>query len=180
MDKLLYSSLDLATVISGLEMGCQGAAIFLNQIWAHDRLFLQDKYRYNKRLLVKNVDFWQNYLADQPALDAEIPAILQDIQDIGGEFLEELGEKDGYDDADFDLFFKGARMRILFVDGQDCIKFRRRSLQAKYGKEKTSLKRLTYYYQRLYFYHLQTYIKNKIECRIEETTLDEVVTLRVV
>lgn len=177
MEELLYTPFDMAAIISKLQMDCHVAADFVRQVWANEHNFIHWKYRDDERIWAKNVDFWLRYLSDQEELVAEMPSIIQDIKDIGGDFQEEIPV---YDDADLDFFFKSARLRILYGGGHDYVRFKRRSLMARYGKAKASLKRLGYYHQRLYFYHLQTYLPGRIECDIKDTGIDDTVVLRVI
>ena len=75
MDKLCFSALDLAAIISSMGLGCRATADFLEQVWEGERPFLQKVYRENKRQLILDTNYWLTYLSDKPAIDAEFPVI---------------------------------------------------------------------------------------------------------
>ena len=52
MEELCYSALDLAIIISGMDLGCQAKAVLLENIWEMERPFLEEIYRKNKRQLI--------------------------------------------------------------------------------------------------------------------------------
>ena len=75
MEELCYSAFDLAVIISGMGLGCQATADFLEQVWERERPFLQEMYRESKRQLILDARYWLTYLSDKPAIDAEFPII---------------------------------------------------------------------------------------------------------
>ena len=119
MDELCYSALDVAVVLSGMELDCHEESAFLNRIWAQDRPFLQKQYRSDKRKWLLNVLHWTHYLYDKQAIDSEFPAIQQDALASGGNVQEDEFTSDF---SDLDLFFKNARLRILFGPGKDYVR----------------------------------------------------------
>lgn len=47
MEELCYSALDLAIIISGMDLGCRAKAVLLENIWEMERPFLEEIYRKN-------------------------------------------------------------------------------------------------------------------------------------
>lgn len=177
MEELCYTPLDLAAVISSMNLGCRAEAEFLNQVWEHERPFLQNTYRNNKRKLILDTLYWLTYLSDKPTIDAEFPVIQRDMMAIDGELSEESYTTDN---TGMDLFFKSARLRILYGNGKSYIRVKRRTLMGRYGYKRMSPVLVEYFNQCIYFYHLQPYIRGQIKCHIEDVGIDEMIVFRVV
>jgi len=177
MEELCYTPLDLAAVISSMGLGCQAQTAFLDRVWENERPFLQKDYRDNRRRLILDVSYWLTYFSDKPAIDAEFPMIQRDVRTTGREI-----EADSYitDTSGLDLFFKSARLRILYGGGKPYVRVKRRTLMGKYGYRRMSPVLLEYFHQCIYFYHLQPYIRDHVECQIEEVGMDEMMIFRVV
>ena len=77
MEELLYSALDLAAIISSMDLGCREQANFLEQVWENERAFLRSGYRDNKRQMILDTSYWLTYFSDKPTIDAEFPTILK-------------------------------------------------------------------------------------------------------
>ena len=177
MERLCYSSLDLAAIIRSMNLGCQSQADLLEQIWENERPFLQEKYRDNKRRLILDTYFKMTYLSDKPAIDAEFPYIRSDIRRNGGDLLE----KDYIiDDSGLDLFFKSARLRILYGGGRPYVRVKRRTLMSHYGYKRITPQLIEYFNQCISFYHLQSYARGGVKCRIEDVGIDKMIMFRVV
>lgn len=177
MEELCYCALDLAAIISGMDLGRRAVADFLERVWEGERSFLQAQYRENKRQLVLDVDYWLTYLSDKPAIDAEFPIVQRDALASGREL-----EADAYvtDCSGLDLFFKSVRLRILYGGGKDYVRIKRRTLMAQYGYKRLSPQLLEHFDRCLYFYHLQSYVRDWVECQIEEIGIDEMIVFRIV
>lgn len=177
MEELCYSALDVAAVITGMELGCQAQAKFLERVWENERPFIQKDYRSNKRQMILDVSYWLTYFSDKPAIDAEFPIIQKDAQTAGRAL-----EADAYttETSGLDLFFKSARLRILYGGGKPYVRVKRRTLMGKYGYKRLSPGLVEYFHQCTYFYHLQPYVKDYVECRIEDVGIDEMIVLRVI
>ncbi len=177
MEELCYTALDLAAIISSMNLGCQARADFLDRVWEGERPFLQKGYRDNKRHMILDVSYWLTYFSDKPAIDAEFPIIQRDVKATGGEL-----EADAYitDTSGLDLFFKSARLRILYGGGKPYVRVKRRTLMGKYGYKRMSSTLVNYFHQSINFYHLQPYVRDYVECRIEDVGIDEMIVFRVV
>jgi len=177
MDELCYSALDIAIVLNGLELDGQEEIVFLNRVWEYERCFLQKKCRFDKRKWLLNVRHWSHYLYDKQAIDAEFPAIQRDALTSGGDLSEEEYTSDF---PDLDLFFKNARLRILYGPGKEYVRVKRRTLMAQYGYKRLSPALVEHFHRCTYFYHLQPYVRDGVECKIEDTGIDEMIIFRVV
>jgi len=177
MKELCYSALDLAAIIKGMGLGCHAIAAFLERVWAEERSFLQSDYREKKRQLILDTNYWLTYLRDKPAIDAEFPVIQQDVLALGSKLSTKayLGEC-----SDLDLFFKSARLRILYGSGKDYVMLKRRTLMAQYGYKKLTPALVEHFNRCIYFYHLQPYVRNGRECRIEHVGIDRMIIFRVI
>lgn len=177
MEELCYSALDIAAIIDSLELGCQDKAELLNQIWENERPFLQKEYREDKRQMILDVSYWLTYFSDKPTIDAEFPVIQKDAQTVDREL-----EAEAYvtDISDLNLFFKSARLRILYGGGNPYIRVKRRTLMGKYGYKRLSPALVEYFNQCIFYYHLQPYVRDYVECNIEDVGIDEMIVFRVI
>lgn len=177
MEELCYSALDLAAIISGMELGCRAAADFLEQVWEGEKPFFQKIYRKNKRQLILDTNYWLTYLSDKPSIDAEFPVIQRDALALGSEL-----PADAYTDdcSNLDLFFKNTRLKILYGGGKDYVRIKRRTLMARYGYRRLSPVLTEHFNRCTYFYHLQPYLRDGVACRIENTGMDDMIIFRVV
>ena len=132
-------------------------------------------YRENKRQLILDANYWLTYLSDKPAIDAEFPIIQKDALALGNEL-----PADAYvgDCSGLDLFFKNTRLRILYGRGKDYVRIKRRTLMARYGYKRLSPTLVENFNRCTYFYHLQPYVRDWVECNIEEAEIDEMIIFR--
>lgn len=86
---------------------------------------MQKKYRIGKRKWLLNARQWSHYLYDKQVVDAEFPAIQQDVLASGGDLSEDEYTSDF---SDLNLFFKNARFRILYWPGKEYVRVKRRTL----------------------------------------------------
>lgn len=177
MEELCYSALDLAIIIGGMDLGCRAKASLLENIWEMERPFLEEIYRKNKRQLIKDVSYWLTYLRDKPAIDAEFPVIQKDALALGKE-LPADAYVGGF--ANLNLYFKNARLRILYGGGNDYVKIKRRTLMSCYGYKKMTPALAEYLELQTWFYHLKFYVRDYQECRIADAGIDEMIIFRVV
>ncbi len=177
MEELCYSSLDLAIIISGMGLGCRATADFLERVWEGQRPFLQKMYRENKRQLILDTSYWLTYLSDKPAIDAEFPIIKKDALALGSQLPIEAYVGDC---SSLDLFFKNTRLRILYGSGKDYVRIKRRTLMARYGYKRLSPALVEHFSRCTCFYHLQPYVRDGVECRIEDIDIGEMLIFRVV
>lgn len=118
-------------------MGTKTASIMLEKIWKEDNQYLSPYYRTNLRQLYLDVHYWTDYLCDKPEIDKEFPAIQKDFYSFGKDVEEEAFITDYFD---IDLFFKMKRVQILYLDGQDYVRMKLRTLLKAYGyKRRTQI-----------------------------------------
>lgn len=176
MNELFYSALDLAAIMSSLDIGCRAGADLLEKIWLYDQAYLLSDYRINKRKLILDVSYWGDYLHDKPAIDDEFPAISKDFLSVG----INLNTSDLVNDTtDLDLFFKCLRIKILFLGTQNYSRIKLRTLLKQYGYQRRSQKLMQYLNECIFFYHIQPYVRGGAECDMGSISLDEMITFRV-
>ena len=84
------------------------------------------------------------------------------------------------DCSGLDLFFKNTRLRILYGGGRDYVRIKRRMLMARYGYKRLSPALVEHFNQCTYFYHLQPYVRDGMECKIENVGMDEMLVFRTI
>ena len=175
--ELYYDSFDIACIIHSLDIGTKTASVMLEKMWKEDNQYLKPCYRKNLRQLYLDVYYWTDYLCDKVVIDKEFPAIQSDFRS----FDKDVKEMDFITDYfDIDLFFKMKRVQILYLDGQDYVRIKLRTLLKAYGYKRRTQELLQYLRGCMMFYHMQTYLRGKEECDIGEIGLDEMITIRVV
>lgn len=176
MRELYYSALDLAAIVSSVDLGCRAEADLLEKIWQYDRAYLLAEHRDNKRKFILDVSYWGDYLQDKPTIDAEFPAITKDSLSAGNN----LNTSDFICEAsDLDLFFKNLRIKILFLGRKNYVIIKLRTLLKRYGYQRRSQKLMQYINECIYFYHIKPYVRGGVECVIETISIDEMITFRV-
>ena len=135
-------------------MGTKTASIMLEKIWKEDNQYLSPYYRTNLRQLSLDVHYWTDYLCDKPEIDKEFPAIQKDFHSFGKDVEEEAFITDYFD---IDLFFKMKRVQILYLDGQDYVRMKLRTLLKAYGYKRRTQELLKYLRECMMFYHMHMY-----------------------
>lgn len=174
MEDLRYSALDLAAVMVSRRLDAEEQAEFLERVWRQERLYLRREYREDKRRLVLETFYWQSYLADQPAMDAEFPIVQRDAAAAGGVLRAE--DYTGAD-AGLALFFKSVRLRCRCL-GAGEVRIKRRTLLKRCGYRRLSPGLADFFRRCLEFYRLQVYVRGRIECRIEDAGMEDMLVFR--
>lgn len=177
MDTLLYSALDLAAIISSMELGCREESRMMGLIWEGEKSFLSSPYQTNRRKFFLDIYYWMHYFYEKPILDREFPAIQKDLQN--GQHAVDMNQYMS-DYSDLDLFFKSVRIRILYGSGKDYVRIKLRSLISQYGYQRRSQQLIGHINQCMQFYHLEATLRGGIACDIAACGLDKMVTFRVV
>lgn len=173
--ELYYDSFDLACIIHSMDMGVKTASVLLETIWKQDNLYLNSYYRTNLRQLYLDVHYWADYLCDKTEIDKEFPAVQKDFRSFDKDMEKTVYVTDYFD---IDLFFKMKRLQILYLDGQDYVRMKLRTLLKAYGYRRRTQGLLRYFRDCMMFYHMQTYLRGKEECDIGEIGLDEMIIIR--
>lgn len=177
MKELLYSALDLAAVISSMELGCREESRIIDLIWERERTFLDEGIRNDKRKFILDIHYWMHYFYEKPILDREFPAIQMDLC-LDEHKLDITRYASDY--SDLDLFFKSMRIRILYGGGNDYMRIKLRSLLRQYGYKRRSQRLLWHIKRCMIFYHLEANLRGGEVCDVETCDLDRMVTFRVV
>lgn len=177
MNALLYSALDLAAIISSMDLGCQEESYMIDRIWEGEKSFFADQYRTNKRKFILDIRYWMHYFYEKPILDREFPAIQKDLE--YGNHTINIGEYIS-DYSDLDLFFKNVRIRILYGKGNAYVRIKLRSLLTQYGYRRRSQLLIQHINHCMFFYHLEATLRGGVPCDIETCGLDKMLTFRVV
>lgn len=176
MIELYYDAFDLACIIHSQDIGAMTAGDLISKFWKRDNLYLHPFYRANLRDLYTDIFYWNDYLCDKAVIDREFPSIQKDFMSFGKKVYEDAFITDAFD---IDLFFKLKRFQILYMDGQDYIRLKIRTLLRAYGYQRRTQELIRYFRECLMFYHMQTYLRGE-ECDIGENGLDEMITIRVI
>ncbi len=177
MTELYYSAFDIACMIHSQDMGAKAASTMLESIWEKDNHFLLPCYRTDRRKFYLDVHYWTDYLCDKPEIDREFPSVQKDFEAFGREIEEETFITEHFD---IDLFFKMKRLQILYLEGQNYIRMKLRTLLKVYGYKRRTRELLKYFRECLMFYHMQTYLRGKEECDIGDIGLDEMIIIRII
>lgn len=177
MEDLFYSALDLAAIISSMELGCQEESRIIDLIWEGENSFLATPYRTEKRKFILDIRYWMHYFYEKPILDREFPAIQNDLKH--GEHSINTHQYTS-DYSNLDLFFKSMRIRILYGNGKDYARIKLRSLLAQYGYQRRSKLLLRHITRCMQFYHLHATLRGGVPCNVETCQLDKMLTFRVV
>ena len=177
MRALLYSALDLAAIISSMELTCREESHIIDLIWEGEKTFFADKYRSNKRKFILDIRYWMRYFHEKPILDQEFPAIQKDLA-----YGKHTVNTEEYisDYSDLDLFFKSVRIRILYGKSNGYVRIKLRSLLTQYGYQRRSPFLLQHINRCMLFYHLEATLRGGATCDIETCELDKMLTFRVV
>ena len=175
MRSFLYSPSYLAEIIYDLDLAERTVNHLLVQIWENERCFLFAEHQRDKKKFIKDVMNETNYLFHCDDIDAESNAVNRDLNAIGSDELE-------YDTEDFNYISKmfiEMRLKMLFIGKQDYIRMKFRTLLERYGYKRRTAALLTYMHKCLYFYHIETYLRDNTPCNIEDVKLDDMITFRV-
>lgn len=177
MHELCYSALDVAIIVSSMQLSCREESRMLDLIWEGDKVFLAVPYRTNQRKFILDTYYWIQYLYDKPVIDKEFPAIQKDLA-----YSKRTLQADQLtsDFSDLDLFFKSIRIRILYGNGNDYVRIKLRTLLKHYGYRRRSQLLLQHINRCMLFYHLEAALRGGVACSIEDAHLDQMLTFRVV
>ena len=177
MQELCYSALDIAVILSGMNLGCREENRVLDLIWNNEKVFLAIPYRTNQRKFILDTYYWMQYFYDKPIIDKEFPVIQKDLA-YSNRVLK--AEQLTNDFSDLDLFFKNMRIQILYGKGNSYVRIKLRTLLKQYGYKRRSQLLLQHINRCMLFYHLEATLRGGIPCFIEDIDLDQMLTFRIV
>lgn len=175
MEELLYDVTTLARIIIERDMSITKQQNFLNDIWEYEKEYLFPFHKFNKKQFLLDVMHEINYWKNKDVYDNEIEAVNCDLEAIGSEC--QYTEENEYDDLW--SYFMELRLRMIFLDNQDFVRMKLRTLLRNHGYKRRTLKLNAYLKMCMYFYHIETYIRGGEHCDIEEIGLDDMITFRV-
>ena len=135
MQGLCYSALDIAVIVSSMQLGCRDESRILDRIWEGEKAFLDIPYRANQRKFILDTYHWLQYFYDKPVIDKEFPAIQKDLA-YSNRTLQ--ADQLTSDFSDLDLVFQSIRIRILYGYGNDYVRIKLRTLLKQYGYKRRS------------------------------------------
>ena len=177
MMELCYSALDIAAIVSSMQLGFRDENRILDQIWESEKTFLDIPYRTDQKKFLLDIYHWLQYFYDKPVIDKEFPAIQKDLA-CSNRALQDHQLTSDF--SDLDLFFKNIRIRILYGQGNNYVRIKLRTLLKQYGYKRRSPLLLQHINRCMEFYHLEISLRGGIPCSIEEINLDQMLTFRVI
>lgn len=175
MEELLYDAATLARIIIERDMSVTKQQKFLNDVWEYEKEYLFLCHRFNKKQFLLDVMDKINYWKNKEAYDNEIEAVNCDLEAIGSE-CQYTEENEYYK---LRSYFMELRLRMIFLDNQDFVRMKLRTLLRDHGYKRRTTKLNAYLKQCMYFYHIETYVRGGERCDIEEIGLDDMITFRV-
>ena len=176
MQGLYYSALDIAAIVSGMQLGCREESEMLDRIWSGEKNFLDIPYRENRKKFILDSYHWLQYFYDKPIIDKEFPAIQKDLEHSNRSLQADQLTSDFWD---LDLFFKSIRIGILYGGGKDYIRIKLRTLLKQYGYKRRSPLLLQHINSCMSFYRLEAALRGGVPCSIEDADLDQMLIFRV-
>lgn len=174
MESYLYSPYELAIIIQFHGMSNTDYIKLLKDVFHHDNLFLQPKYRNSERHFILSVMNELYCLSDDESYFSEQAMVEQDMKALG------LPNQSGEHKQTFShLIFKELRIRILFINKRNCARMKLRTLLSELGYKKRSSNVLNYIFDCLLFYHIIA-LRNNSTCDIRTIGLDEMITFRTI
>lgn len=175
MEELLYDVTTLARIIIERDMSVTKQQNFLNDVWEYEKEYLFLCHRFSKKQFLLDVMHEINYWKNKDVYDNEIEAVNCDLEAIGSgcQYTE---ENEYYD---LRSYFMELRLRMIFLDNQDFVRMKLRTLLRDHGYKRRTSKLNAYLKMCMYFYHIETYIRGGEHCNIEEIGLDDMITFRV-
>ena len=58
MRELFYNALDVAVIISAMELNCRDESHLIDSIWDGEKVFLYPEYRRNQKKFILDVRYW--------------------------------------------------------------------------------------------------------------------------
>ena len=177
MYELCYSALDIAVIVSSMQLGYRDENRVLDLIWEGEKAFLAKPYRTDKRKFLLDTYHWTHYLHDKTIIDKEFPAIQKDFEHSNRALQSDQLTNDF---SDLDLFFKSIRIRILYENGKDYVVIKLRTLLKQYGYKRRTQLLIQHINRCMLFYHLEATLRGGAPCNIEDISLDQMLIFRVI
>lgn len=173
MLELYYTPEVLAYYINIYNFSEQYKIKLIHRIYHFEKAFIHPKYQNNKKLFIKKILDFSDYLYYKEELDEELESIEKDMNFLGNDFKNKyiLSKK-----PPLNFFFITTRLQLLF-NNKKYIRIKLRTLLKNYGYKKKSNKILKHLEKCMYFYHIQAFFNNE-EVDIFEVDIDNMITFR--
>ncbi|MBO6310703.1 MAG: hypothetical protein J6N70_18070 [Oribacterium sp.] len=177
MKSYLYTPFELALIIQYHHMDSERYIELLQNIFRHDNIFIQPEYRHDQKGFILAVMDKLDYLNDPDAYMSELSEIEKDMNDLGLKNNSASGDTDhGFSH----LIFKELRIRIQYINQKGIAKMKLRTLLLNLGYKRRSQNVMRYINDCLLFYHIETTLKRKVHCIIDNVKMDDVIVFRTV
>lgn len=176
MEELLYHPSDIAKIIRSRDMGIKAGHKFISKIWETEKEFLSVKYKNNQKTFILEVMDQLNFLENSDIYQRELPQVNRDLSDLGSKTII---TEDKYF-LELETFFKELRLRIVVLEQQGYVRMKLRTMLREHGYMRRSPQLIKRLQKCLYFYHIETYTRGEVKCDIEEISLDDMITFRIV
>lgn len=166
-----YTSLEIAVIVSGMDLDCREASAVLDRIWDGEQRYLCPLYD-NKRKFILEVRYWMHYLYEKQLLDEEFSAIQTNLLHSNYSLRKDQFMSDY---SNLDLFFKNTRIRILYGTGRHYVRIKLRTLLKQYGYKRRSKILVEQINDCLDYYQLKISLRGGVSCTIEDINLDDMI-----
>lgn len=177
MEDMYYNAYDFAIIFIGMELGCRDEVSVMKEIWEKDRSFINGAFRDKQRQLLLEIAFYESYILNKEIMDKEFPRIQKDLLAVGSKMKLEILDLENYN---LHLFFKKLRINILYGRKRNEVRMKLRTLLKAYNYKRRSPKLIECISKSLYFYHLQTYLKDGVPCQIEDVDIDDMIIFKAI
>ena len=173
MIELYYTPEVIAYFIYKFDFNEQNKIELIHNIYDYEKAFIHPKYQNNKKLFLKRILEFTDYLYYKDDLDNESKSIKKHMKELGHNFTNQyiLLKK-----PPLNFFFVTTRLQLLFND-KSYVRIKLRTLLKSYGYKKKSEKILKHLEKCMYFYHIQAFRADK-EIDIFKTDIDDMITFR--
>lgn len=177
MEDFIYTTYELALVITYYHMDSFASSVFLQNVFKYDNAFIEAEYRNDLKNFMLSVMNNVTYISNQEQFDNEADDINRDMEEFG------IKNEVYNDDKAFritNMVFKDMRLKILYINKTGYTRMKMRTLLSRLGYKRRSPQIVSYIYDCLLFYHIQVNLRDNEEFNIETIDMDRLITFRVV
>jgi hypothetical protein len=176
MNPFKYSAIEIAIIISEMELGCREENRLIEEIWFGEKRYLEKKYKNNKKKFILDVYYWIHYVYEKSSMDNEFLKLQNEFKKNN----RTVDENDYVNDySQLELFFKKSRIHILYGQGPDYVRIKLRTLLSTYGYKRRSYQIVEHIKFCILVYRFNVTLRDREECDIETCNLDKMLTFRV-
>ena len=168
MNGLFYSPLDIAVIVTLMELDCKYESTILRLIWERENSLIEQEYRDSFKKYILSVRYWMNYLYEKQDIDREFPCVSKDAADSGSNVSKEDFTNDF---SNLDLFFKSLRIRLIYTP-DTYVRIKLRTLLKRYGYKRRTALLVMHIKNSLEFFGLNVNLKGNVPCDIGTEDID--------